>query len=204
MKRCSSVEEETFDVCVIGGGATGSGCALDAQLRGLKTVMLDAGDFAGATSSTSTKIIHGGVRYLQAAIKGLDRSQFHVVYRALHERTVMLKNGAYLARPLEFLIPCFSWPEVAYYSVGMKIYDWMAGGASLSPSHFVSREETLRRMPTLKPDHLVGSVAYSDGQFDDARFNIALCLTFADAGGEAELRSSDVAWERCRWKIGIR
>jgi glycerol-3-phosphate dehydrogenase len=181
--RC--VEGETFDVCVIGGGATGSGCALDAQLRGLKTAMLDAGDFAGATSSTSTKIIHGGVRYLQAAIKGLDRSQFHVVYRALHERTVMLKNGAYLAHPLEFLIPCFSWPQVAYYRAGMKIYDWMAGTASLSPSHFVSRDETLRRMPTLKSDHLVGSVAYSDGQFDDARFNIALCLTFADAGGEA-------------------
>jgi glycerol-3-phosphate dehydrogenase len=178
------IEGERFDVCVMGAGATGSGCALDAQLRGLKTVMLDAGDFAGATSSTSTKIIHGGVRYLQAAIKGLDRSQFHVVYRALHERTVMLKNGAYLARPLEFLIPCFRWADVAYYRVGMKIYDWMAGGASLSSSHFVSREETLRRMPTLQSEHLVGSVAYSDGQFDDARFNIALCLTFADAGGE--------------------
>jgi glycerol-3-phosphate dehydrogenase len=180
-----SIEDQTFDVCVIGGGATGSGCALDAQLRGLKTVMLDAGDFAGATSSTSTKIIHGGVRYLQAAIKGLDRSQFHVVYRALHERTVMLKNGAYLARPLEFLIPCFSWSQVVYYGVGMKIYDWMAGGASLSPSHFVSRAETLRRMPTLQSRHLVGSVAYSDGQFDDARFNVALCLTFTEAGGEA-------------------
>jgi glycerol-3-phosphate dehydrogenase len=179
-----SVEGETFDVCVIGAGATGSGCALDAQLRGLKTVMFVAVDFAGATSSTSTKIIHGGVRYLQAAIKGLDRAQFRVVYRALHERTVMLKNGAYLARPLEFLIPCFGWADVAYYSVGMKIYDWMAGGASLSSSHFVSREETLRRMPALESEHLVGSVAYSDGQFDDARFNIALCLTFADAGGE--------------------
>lgn len=179
------VEGETFDVCVIGGGATGSGCALDAQLRGLKTVLLDARDFAGATSSTSTKIIHGGVRYLQAAIKGLDRKQFHVVYRALHERTVMLKNGAYLARPLEFLIPCFGWMDVAYYSMGMKIYDWMAGGASLSPSHFLSQEETLRRMPSLKSDRLVGSVAYSDGQFDDARYNIALCVTFADAGGEA-------------------
>jgi glycerol-3-phosphate dehydrogenase len=179
------VEGETFDVCVIGGGATGSGCALDAQLRGLKTVLLDARDFAGATSSTSTKIIHGGVRYLQAAIKGLDRKQFHVVYRALHERIVMLKNGAYLARPLEFLIPCFGWMDVAYYSMGMKIYDWMAGGASLSPSHFLSQEETLRRMPSLKSDRLVGSVAYSDGQFDDARFNIALCVTFADAGGEA-------------------
>ena len=100
-----SVEGETFAVCVIGGGATGSGCALDAQLRGLKTVMLDAGDFAGAPSSTSTKIIHGGVRYLQAAIKDFDRSQFHVVYRALRERSLMLQNGAYLARPVEFLIP---------------------------------------------------------------------------------------------------
>ncbi len=179
------VEGATFDVCVIGGGATGSGSALDAQLRGLKTVMLDAGDFAGATSSTSTKIIHGGVRYLQAAIKGLDRKQFHVVFRALHERTVMLKNGAHLARPLEFLIPCFSWMEVVYYSGGMKIYDWMAGGASLSPSRFLSRDETLRRMPSLKSDHLVGSVGYSDGQFDDARFNIALALAFAEAGGEA-------------------
>lgn len=180
-----SVERETFDVCVIGGGATGSGCALDAQLRGLKTVMLDAGDFAGATSSTSTKIIHGGVRYLQAAIKDFDRSQFHVVYRALRERSLMLQNGTYLARPIEFLIPCFGWTDVVYYSVGMKLYDWMAGRAGLSPSHFLSREETLRRMPAVKSDHLVGSVAYADGQFDDARYNIALCLTFAGAGGEA-------------------
>src|SRR5712664_3058466 len=99
-----TIEGGSFDVCVIGGGATGAACALDAQLRGLKTVLVEAGDFAGATSSKSTKIIHGGVRYLEEAVKELDAAEYHVVNRALHERILMLKNGAYLSRTLEFLI----------------------------------------------------------------------------------------------------
>ena len=180
-----SIKGHAFDVCVIGGGATGSGSALDAQLRGLQTVLVDAGDFAGATSSTSTKIVHGGVRYLEEAVKELDTKEYHVVNRALHERVRMLKNCPYLARTMEFLVPCYQWLDVGYYDVGLKLYDWIAGEASIFPSHFLSREETLRRMPNVKSDGLVGSVAYADGQFDDARYNITLVLTFTQAGGEA-------------------
>jgi glycerol-3-phosphate dehydrogenase len=179
------IEASAFDVCIIGGGATGAGCALDAQLRGLKTVLVEAGDFAGATSSKSTKIIHGGVRYLEEAVKELDPAEYHVVNRALHERILMLKNGPYLSRSLEFLIPCFHWLDAGYYDIGLKLYDWIAGETSIFPSHFLSREETLRRMPTLKNDDLVGSIAYADGQFNDARYNIALVKTFWESGGDA-------------------
>jgi glycerol-3-phosphate dehydrogenase len=181
----SSIKGQSFDVCVIGGGATGAGCALDAQLRGLKTVLVEAGDFAGATSSKSTKIIHGGVRYLEEAVKELDPAEYHVVDRALHERVLMLKNGPYLSRSLEFLIPCFHWLDAGYYDIGLKLYDWIAGETSIFPSHFLSREESLRRMPTLKKNDLVGSIAYADGQFNDAAYNIALVKTFWESGGDA-------------------
>jgi glycerol-3-phosphate dehydrogenase len=176
---------QSFDVCVIGGGATGAGCALDAQLRGLRTVLVEAGDFAGATSSKSTKIIHGGVRYLEEAIKGFDPAQYHVVHRALHERAVMLRNGPYLSHAKEFLIPCFHWWDAGYYDIGMKMYDWIAGKNSIAPSHFLSRQKTLSRLPQVKSGGLVGAVAYADGQFDDARYNIALVKTFCEAGGDA-------------------
>jgi len=181
----SSIQSQSFDVCVIGGGATGAGCALDAQLRGLKTVLVEARDFAGATSSKSTKIIHGGVRYLEEAVKEVDPAEYHVVDRALHERILMLKNGPYLSRSLEFLIPCFHWLDAGYYDIGLKLYDWIAGETSIFPSHFLSREETLRRMPTLKKDELVGAIAYADGQFNDAAYNIALIKTFWESGGDA-------------------
>lgn len=190
------IANKRFDVCVIGGGATGSGCALDSQLRGLRTVLVDAGDFGGATSSASTKIVHGGVRYLEEAVKELDPAQYHVVTRALHERVHMLHNAPHLCRAMEFLVPCFTWSDVAYYDVGLKLYDWVSGDTSIFPSHFVSKEETLRRMPALKRDRLVGSVAYADGQFDDSRYNLALVQTFAEAGGEALNYARVVALEK--------
>lgn len=174
-----------FDLCVIGGGATGSACALDAQLRGIRTVLVEAGDFAGATSSAATKIIHGGVRYLEEAIRGADLQEYHVLVRALHERIRMIENAPHLTRVLEFLVPSYRWFEVAYLDVGLKIYDWLAGSGRISPSKFLSRRETLKRMPQLNQHGLVGSVAYSDGQFDDARYNVALAQTFTVSGGEA-------------------
>src|SRR5262244_1644249 len=180
-----NVSGQDFDLCVIGGGATGAACALDAQLRGIRTVLLDAGDFAGATSSAATKIIHGGVRYLEEAIKGADIQEYHVLVRALHERIRMLENAPHLTRKLEFLVPSYHWIDVAYLDIGLKIYDWLAGPGRISPSKFLSREETLERMPGLNEDGLIGSVAYSDGQFDDARYNIALVETFTRAGGDA-------------------
>ena len=175
----------TFDVCVIGGGATGSGCALDAQLRGLKTIQLEAADFAGGTSSASTKMAHGGVRYLEEAVLHLDPAEYAVVNRALHERIHMLKNAPFLAHSKEFLTPCYSWLDVAYYATGLKLYDWIAGSAGLARSQFLSRQEALRRLPSVNSSGLVGAVAYTDGQFDDARFNIVLVQTFAAAGGVA-------------------
>jgi glycerol-3-phosphate dehydrogenase len=175
----------TFDVCVIGAGATGAGCALDAQLRGFATALVDAGDFGSATSSASTKLVHGGVRYLQEAVAHADIGQFRVVKHALRERVLMLKNAPHLAHPLEFIVPCFSSFDLAYYGVGMKIYEWIASGASLGRSRILSKPVTLAELPGLKSNSLRGSVSYWDGQFDDARFCIALTKTFADAGGEA-------------------
>ncbi|MBZ5501811.1 MAG: glycerol-3-phosphate dehydrogenase/oxidase, partial [Acidobacteriia bacterium] len=185
VKALQSIEGKSFDVCVIGGGATGSGCALDAQLRGLRTLQLEAGDFASATSGASTKMVHGGVRYLEQAVRGLDLAQLEVVNRALGERVRMLRNAPFLTGTMEFLTPCFRWFDAVYLEIGLKLYDWIAGRAGLAPSHFVSRAEALRRMPGLNPDHLVGAVAYTDGQFDDARYNLALVKTFTEAGGEA-------------------
>ena len=189
MKRRSEslniIAGQSFDVCVIGAGATGAGCALDAQLRGLKTVLLDGADFASGPSTAATKIIHGGVRYLEQAIKGLDVKQYEVVNRALHERIHMLHNGPFLSRPLQFLIPCANWFTVAYMGFGMKLYEWIAGESSLFPSRFLAKSETLKRMPGLAAEHLIGSIAYADGQFDDARYNLALINSFTEAGGIA-------------------
>jgi glycerol-3-phosphate dehydrogenase len=180
-----AVAGKTFDVCIVGGGATGAACALDARLRGLNVVLFEAGDFAGATSSAATKIIHGGVRYLEEAIKDVDPKEYHVVVRALRERVRMLDNAPHLTRKLDFLVPSFSWLNVAYLDIGLKIYDWLAGSARISPSKFVNREVTLRLMPGLKQDGLIGAVEYADGQFDDSRYNFALVETFDRGGGFA-------------------
>jgi glycerol-3-phosphate dehydrogenase len=186
-KRSQALEKiagNYFDVCVIGGGATGAGCALDAQLRGLKTVLVDGGDFASAASSASTKLVHGGVRYLEQAVKKLDMGEYHMVQAALGERIVMLRNAPHLAHATEFLVPVFSWMQAAYYQIGLKMYDWIAGQDNLFPSRFLSREEAVRRMPLLKEAGLYGAVSYSDGQFDDSRYDLSLVETFVEAGGE--------------------
>jgi glycerol-3-phosphate dehydrogenase len=155
-----TIREKGFDVCVIGGGATGTGCALDAQLRGFSTVLLDAGDFVSHTSSASTKLVHGGVRYLQQAVSDLDYGQYAMVRKALHERIHMLRCAPYLAHPLELLVPCYSTWQLVYYTLGMKTYDWIAGSASLFPSRMLSKAESLRRMPQLRSENLVGTVSY--------------------------------------------
>jgi len=179
-----SICQASYDVCIIGAGATGAGCALDARLRGLSTVLLDAGDFVSRTSSASTKLAHGGVRYLRQAVTEFDPGQFALVRKALHERMHMLRCAPYLANPLELLVPCFGWWELLCLATGLKAYDWIAGDASLSPSRMLSRAESLRRMPSLRSKKLVGAVAYADGQFDDARFGLTLAQTFAGQGGE--------------------
>ena len=186
-----------FDVCIIGGGATGAGCALDAQLRGLKTVLLEANDFASGTSSTSTKLIHGGVRYLEQAVKELDAAEYKVVRRALHERIRMLHNAPYLSRPMEFIVPCFDWLTVGYMGFGLKLYDWLAGSkARIFSSRFQNRETTLQHLPVLKKDRLVGSVVYADGQFDDGRYNLALVKSLVEGGGDALNHARVLSFER--------
>ena len=179
------IDGASFDVCVIGGGATGSGTALDARLRGLNTVLVEAGDFASATSSRSTKLIHGGVRYLQEAVTDLDPGQYNVVKRALRERRFMLDNARFLAHPMEFLVPCYSRWDVFYYGVGVKIYDRIAGKHNFFPSRYRSAKDSLARWPLLQGKGLKGTIAYGDGQFDDARYCVALVQTFTQAGGDA-------------------
>lgn len=184
-EELTNIAGRHFDLCVIGGGATGAACALDAQLRGIETALVEAGDFAGATSGAATKIAHGGVRYLEQAIRGADLQEYHVLVRALHERVRMLENAPHLTRTLEFLVPSYRWLDAAYLDMGLKIYDWLAGPGRISPSKFFSAAETLQRMPKLNERGLVGAVGYADGQFDDARYNLALVQTFTMCGGHA-------------------
>ena len=174
-----------FELCVIGGGATGAGTALDAQLRGLRTLLVDGGDFASGTSSASTKLVHGGVRYLEQAVKSFGLTEYRMVQHALRERTYMLGNAPHLAHAAEFLVPVYSWVQALYFRIGLKIYDLLAGKKNLFPSAFLSQKEVLTRLPGLKSDRLYGAVAYADGQFDDARYGMALVRSFQEAGGIA-------------------
>ena len=172
-----------WDICVIGGGATGLGSAVDSASRGYSTLLLEADDFARGTSSRSTKLVHGGVRYLaQGNVK--------LVREALHERGVLLRNAPHLAHRMDFLVPGYSLAGIAYYGLVLKAYDLLAGPSGLGGSRPVGRSEALRLTPTLDPARLRGGVVYADGQFDDARFAIALVLTLLDLGGLAINRMS--------------
>ncbi len=174
--------EERFDVLVIGGGATGAGAALDAASRGLAVALVERSDLSAGTSSRSTKLVHGGVRYLEQAVKHADRSQFSLVREALRERGVLLRNAPHLARPLPLLTPIYGALELPYYFTGLKLYDMLAGKANLAPSRLLGRHEAATRFPMLKQAGLRGAVEYHDGQFDDARMNVALALTARERG----------------------
>ncbi|XP_047514092.1 glycerol-3-phosphate dehydrogenase, mitochondrial isoform X1 [Pieris napi] len=172
----------TYDVLIIGGGATGAGCALDATTRGLRTALVESDDFASGTSSRSTKLIHGGVRYLQKAILQLDYDQYKMVKEALHERANMLEVAPHLTRPLPILLPVYKWWQVPYYWFGIKMYDLVAGDRNLKSSYYLSKKNTLELFPMLKSDNLCGGIVYYDGQQDDARMNLAIALTAARHG----------------------
>ncbi|HET8554718.1 MAG TPA: FAD-dependent oxidoreductase [Rhodanobacteraceae bacterium] len=175
------LERETFDVLVIGGGATGAGVALDAVTRGLSVALVERGDFAGGTSSRSTKLVHGGVRYLEAAVARLDRAQFHLVREALAERATLLAIAPHLVHPLRTVVPAYAWREVLFYRAGLWLYDRAAGRAAIRRSRFLSRAAMVRSFPSLRQSGLKGGVAYYDGQFDDARMAITLLMTAARA-----------------------
>jgi len=165
-----------WDLCIIGGGATGLGVAVDAASRGYRTLLLEQYDFAKGTSSRATKLVHGGVRYLQ-------QGNIKLVTEALHERGVLRKNAPHLVKNQSFIVPNYKWWEGPYYGIGLKVYDWMAGSLGLGPSRILSREETLELAPTLDAEGLRGGVLYHDGQFDDARLAINLAQTAAEQGG---------------------
>jgi len=165
-----------WDIIVIGGGATGVGIALDAVTRGYKTLLLEQSDFSKGTSSRSTKLVHGGVRYLA-------QGDILLVTEALHERGRMLGNAPHLTANQEFIIPVYTVWDVLLYTVGLKFYDLLAGRLSMGKSYFISREKTLNRLPLIKPEGLKGGVVYHDGQFDDARMTIALAQACTEEGG---------------------
>lgn len=168
--------KKEWDIIVIGGGASGLGTALDAASRGYRTLLLEQGDFAQGTSSRSTKLIHGGLRYLrQGAIS--------LVYKALHERTLLLQNAPHLVHPLSFIMPTCSWSSKLFYFTGIKLYDALAGNMSFGSSHMLSKEEALKRLPTVNQDRLSGALCFYDGQFDDARLAINLAQTIVEQMG---------------------
>ncbi|XP_052120231.1 glycerol-3-phosphate dehydrogenase, mitochondrial isoform X1 [Frankliniella occidentalis] len=169
--------EDEFDVLIIGGGATGAGCALDSVTRGLKTALVEMDDFASGTSSRSTKLIHGGVRYLQKAIFNLDIDQYRMVKEALHERTNMLESAPHLTHPLPIMLPVYTWWQIPYYWVGIKMYDLVAGSKSVKSSYYLSKKDALELFPMLRGDKLCGAIVYYDGQQDDARMCLAIALT---------------------------
>jgi glycerol-3-phosphate dehydrogenase len=167
--------EQTWDIVVIGGGATGLGIALDAVTRGYRILLLEQSDFTKGTSSRSTKLIHGGVRYLA-------QGDILLVYEALKERGIILKNSPNLTVNQEFVVPLYSIWDVLLYTTGLKFYDFLAGRLSLGKSKFINRKKTLEKLPLLKKERLRGGVVYHDGQFDDARLGITLAQVSVQQG----------------------
>ncbi|CAH1249133.1 GPD2 [Branchiostoma lanceolatum] len=175
-------ETAEFDVLVIGGGATGCGVALDAVTRGLKTALVERDDFSAGTSSRSTKLIHGGVRYLQKAIMGLDKEQYNLVKEALHERANLLEIAPHLSGPLPIMLPVYRWWQLPYFWAGIKAYDLVAGSQCVKSSYLLTKSRALELFPMLKKDRLVGAIVYYDGQHNDARMNLAIALSAARHG----------------------
>jgi glycerol-3-phosphate dehydrogenase len=175
MVRKVRERQEPWDIAVIGGGATGMGVAVDAAARGLDVVLVEAHDFGKGTSSRSTKLVHGGVRYL-------EQGNVPLVMSALKERGLMRQNAPHLVHDLAFVVPNYSWWEAPFYGIGLKLYDLLAGKYGFGASKLLSKEETLERLPALEPEGLIGGVVYYDGQFDDSRLLIHLAMTAADHG----------------------
>lgn len=175
MLRRVRERQRPWDIAVIGGGATGMGVAVDAAARGFDVVLVEAHDFGKGTSSRSTKLVHGGVRYL-------EQGNIPLVMSALKERGLLRQNAPHLVHDLAFVVPNYSWWEAPFYGIGLKLYDMLAGKYGFGASKLLSKEETLERLPSLEPEGLVSGVVYFDGQFDDARLLIHLAMTAADHG----------------------
>lgn len=181
MKRAQGIRalkqrQQPWDIVIIGGGATGLGCAVEAAARGYDTLLFEMHDFAKATSSRSTKLVHGGVRYLQ-------QGNVSLVLEALDERGILRENAPHLVHSQPFVVPNYKWWEGPYYGLGMKVYDLLAGRQNFGRSEHLNRQETLNRVPTVEPAGLRGGVLYYDGQFDDARMAVNMAQTAVEQGG---------------------
>ncbi|WP_310378334.1 glycerol-3-phosphate dehydrogenase/oxidase [Flavobacterium sp.] len=168
-------QTQNWDVIIIGGGASGLGTAVDAASRGYKTILVEAVDFAKGTSSRSTKLVHGGVRYL-------EQGNISLVKEALKERGLMAKNAAHLVRNMTFVIPNYNWWQGYFYTIGLTIYDVLSGRLSLGKSKYISKKKTIELLPTVEQRDLKSGVVYHDGQFDDARMAINLAQTAIENG----------------------
>ena len=179
MKRSEQLQaletDTTWDIIVIGGGATGLGTALDASLRGYKTLLLEGHDFAKGTSSRSTKLVHGGVRYL-------EQGNIKLVREALRERGYLLKNAPHLTSIQTFIVPVFSGWEKMFYGLGLKFYDLLSGKLSLGDTQILSKKETVEHLPTINAEKLAGGILYFDGQFDDSHLAIEIAATAIKKG----------------------
>ena len=177
LENLFSESHRVWDVVVVGGGAAGLGCALDAVSRGFKTLLIEKGDIAQSTSSKSTKLIHGGVRYLA-------QGNIRLVKEALKERGILLKNASHIVHKKKFIIPVYSYSSLIWYGIGLKIYDLLSGKWSLGKSEMFTRAQALPLLDGINKNGLKGAVTYWDGQFDDTRLAISLMRTIADHGGE--------------------
>lgn len=166
---------DVWDMIIVGGGATGVGVAIDAASRGYDALLLERSDFGKGTSSRSTKLVHGGVRYL-------EQGNLSLVMEALKERGLLLQNAPHLVRNLGFVVPSYDWWESPFYGIGLKVYNLLAGKYGFGASRILSRDETLEQLPTIKTEGLKGGVIYFDGQFDDARLLINLAETASEQG----------------------
>lgn len=180
---------EPYDLLVIGGGATGASIALDAASRGYSTALIERHDFGEGTSSRSTKLVHGGVRYL-------EQGNVPLVMEALHERGILKQNAPHLVSELGFIVPNYEWWEAPFYGIGLRLYDLLAGRYGFGASRNLSRDETLYQIPTLKVEGLRGGVVYFDGQFDDARLLIQIILTAIEQGASAVNHCEAIALSR--------
>lgn len=178
------MNSNNYDIIIIGGGATGSGIALDSSYRGFKTLLLEKNDFSEGTSSRSTKLVHGGVRYLEAAVKKLDIDQFNLVKEGLKERSRLLKNAPHLCSRLTLVTPIYKLWELPYMFAGLTMYDLISGKKGLGRSSIVSKKKMIRNFPSIKKKGLVGGVKYYDGSFNDARLNISLLQSAKKYNGD--------------------
>ncbi|KAI9731805.1 MAG: mitochondrial glycerol-3-phosphate dehydrogenase [Cirrosporium novae-zelandiae] len=177
-----SKEEEPYDLLIIGGGATGSGIALDAATRGLKVAVVERDDFSSGTSSKSTKLVHGGVRYLEKAVWELDYNQYALVKEALRERKYFLDTAPHLSSWLPIMIPIQKWWQAPYFWAGTKFYDFLAGSEGIESSYFLTKSRALDAFPMLKRENLVGALVYYDGAHNDSRMNVSIAMTAAIYG----------------------